>query len=309
MKRNFFLAVVFLLSTFTFGSSLIFSQEVSAEPAQCFELASNTGDDATRIIDCNSDPIKTWLDIYGVTPADDTCYAVQPSGYGIYQPPQPIGSATCVAWREAGTETVNTPAKCILAQGASIADLANGIVEAADYQDVECNDALLENIRNAGNVLAGFEPGKCYVITAEGYNVVPSTCDTALLRAIGDAIAQGELGDAPIVSLNPDRDAIANCGVARDQATPEEKERIARECLEINPIVQWAYLAINVLSAIAAVAIVTGIIVGGIQYSTAGANPQAVGAAKGRIINALIALLSLTFLYSFLQWLIPGGIF
>jgi hypothetical protein len=67
--------------------------------------------------------------------------------------------------------------------------------------------------------------------------------------------------------------------------------------------------AINLMAVLAGLAITGSVIVGGIQYSTAGGNPQATAKAKARITNAMIALLTLVFLYSFLQWLVPGGVF
>lgn len=74
-------------------------------------------------------------------------------------------------------------------------------------------------------------------------------------------------------------------------------------------ILKFIAVATNALGAIAGVVIVIMIIVGGIQYASAGANPQAVSAAKGKIRNALLALAMFIFMYSFLQWLIPGGVF
>lgn len=65
----------------------------------------------------------------------------------------------------------------------------------------------------------------------------------------------------------------------------------------------------NILSAIAGVVIVMMLIVGGIQYSAAGSNPQTVSAAKEKMRNALLALFIFTFMYAFLQWIIPGGLF
>ena len=50
------------------------------------------------------------------------------------------------------------------------------------------------------------------------------------------------------------------------------------------------------------------IVIGGIQYSAANGNPSAVQAAKDRIYKALLALVSFFLMWSFLQWLIPGGI-
>ncbi len=66
---------------------------------------------------------------------------------------------------------------------------------------------------------------------------------------------------------------------------------------------------INLLTALAGLAITASVIMGGIQYSTSGGNPQASAAAKKRIGNAILALLALVFLYTFLQWIVPGGIF
>lgn len=79
--------------------------------------------------------------------------------------------------------------------------------------------------------------------------------------------------------------------------------------LKTNPIVNDINLVINFLGALAGVVIVGAIIVGGIQYMTAGDNAQAVSAAKQRIINALIALFAYLLTFGFLQWLVPGGVF
>lgn len=72
-------------------------------------------------------------------------------------------------------------------------------------------------------------------------------------------------------------------------------------------IIQLVVGITNALSAIAGVVIVGVIVWGGIQYSSAGADPSKVQAAKGKITNALLALLLLIFGWSLLQWLIPGG--
>ena len=73
-------------------------------------------------------------------------------------------------------------------------------------------------------------------------------------------------------------------------------------------IIQIIVTITNFLAAAAAIVIVMMIIVGGIQYSASGADPSKVGAAKGKIINALIALLLLIFGFAFIQWIVPGGV-
>lgn len=65
----------------------------------------------------------------------------------------------------------------------------------------------------------------------------------------------------------------------------------------------------NVLSVGVGIIIVIMIIVGGIQYTMAGGDAGKVAAAKSRITNAIYALIAFFFLYAFLQWIVPGGIF
>lgn len=50
------------------------------------------------------------------------------------------------------------------------------------------------------------------------------------------------------------------------------------------------------------------IIWGGISYSAAGNNPEAINKARQRIAAGILALLTYILLYAFLNWLIPGGV-
>lgn len=76
-----------------------------------------------------------------------------------------------------------------------------------------------------------------------------------------------------------------------------------------NPIVKDINIFINFLAGLVGIVVVGAIILGGIQYTMAGDNPQAVSAAKKRITDGLIALVAFAFTYAFLQWLVPGGVF
>lgn len=69
----------------------------------------------------------------------------------------------------------------------------------------------------------------------------------------------------------------------------------------INPFIRLLSVAIGVVSVLM-------IVVGGVEYSSAGSDPQKVAAAKKRITNAIFALLAYIFLFAFLNWLIPGGV-
>ncbi len=79
--------------------------------------------------------------------------------------------------------------------------------------------------------------------------------------------------------------------------------------LEDNPIMKWIEFFINVLS----VTILAGgsvmIAWAGIQYMSARDNAQAVQAAKQKIWNVIFGLIAYFFLYAFIQWLVPGGVF
>jgi len=80
-------------------------------------------------------------------------------------------------------------------------------------------------------------------------------------------------------------------------------------CLERNPIVIWLNVLINITAGIIGVGAVLMLIVAGIQYITSRDNAQGVADAKKKIINVVIGLAAFVFLYAFLNWLIPGGVF
>lgn len=72
----------------------------------------------------------------------------------------------------------------------------------------------------------------------------------------------------------------------------------------------YSYLAaiVKFLAVGVGIVIVLMIIIGAIQYITSSGNPQAAAAAKGRITNAIIALLLFIFMSAILNFLVPGGI-
>lgn len=81
-----------------------------------------------------------------------------------------------------------------------------------------------------------------------------------------------------------------------------------QKCLKQSAFIQDINKFVNFAAAAVGVVVIAMIILGGVQYSMAGDNPNATGEAKKRIINSLIALAAFIFMYAFLQWLIPGGI-
>ena len=73
-------------------------------------------------------------------------------------------------------------------------------------------------------------------------------------------------------------------------------------------ITELIVTGIRILSGLVGVVVVAMIIVGGIQYALARDNPQAVSAAKQKIINAVFALIAYLSIYAFLEWIVPGGL-
>lgn len=92
--------------------------------------------------------------------------------------------------------------------------------------------------------------------------------------------------------------------VKRDSNAFKETDCSDRSCALYKDL----NLIISFLAAGVGVIVVIMIIVGGIQYSAAGGDPQKVSAAKTKIFNAVLALVTFIFLYAILDWLIPGGL-
>lgn len=111
----------------------------------------------------------------------------------------------------------------------------------------------------------------------------------------------------------PDATSTTNCNTTNSsersstcklQATCQDLKNHPEDC----KILDYLKSAIKVLSGLVGLVVVIMITVGGIQYSSARDNPQAVAAARGRIVNALIALVVYILTFAILQFLIPGGV-
>jgi hypothetical protein len=81
-------------------------------------------------------------------------------------------------------------------------------------------------------------------------------------------------------------------------------QAVAQNCI----VTKYIKPGIQFLSVGVGVIVLAMVIVGAIQYSASSGNPQTVGAAKKKIINAIIALLLYAFLFAFLNFIIPGGL-
>jgi FlaG/FlaF family flagellin (archaellin) len=112
---------------------------------------------------------------------------------------------------------------------------------------------------------------------------------------------QRTLADAPQLKQAEDTVSAQNC--------QDSSQNGIQTCLKGNPIVKDLNVIVNFLSAGVGIVVVGSLILGGIQYAMAGDSSDAVGKAKQRITNALFALVAFLLIFSFLQWIVPGGIF
>lgn len=142
------------------------------------------------------------------------------------------------------------------------------------------------------------EPGHCYLSSGSTTAVSISVTEIDCKKVIADPSDPQET----TATTTSTREEAINCDGKGDQAK-------LKECVEKNPLVARFTEFIDFLGIGVGVVVVTMIIIGGIQYVMAGPNPQAVSAAKKRILNAVIAFVAFLLLYSFMQWLVPGGIF
>ncbi len=106
-------------------------------------------------------------------------------------------------------------------------------------------------------------------------------------------------------TCGPNETYLSSNGKVNDNVCcPTGSETDATGCLfakYINPV-------IATLSVLAGIAVVIGIIMGGIQYSSSAGDPQKAAKGKSTITKALVGLVSFLFLYSALQFFSPGGI-
>jgi hypothetical protein len=94
-------------------------------------------------------------------------------------------------------------------------------------------------------------------------------------------------------------DANTDCGVDPALTTCSSPT-------DCNLVIKYLNPFIKLLSIITGTAVVIGIIVGAIQYSASGGDPQKTASAKKHIRNAILGLIAFIFLFAFLKFLAPG---
>lgn len=139
----------------------------------------------------------------------------------------------------------------------------------------------------------------------QGSDITPSAV------AADDTTSSTGGGEAGTLSGEGEEDRVVNSCSAGDQDCVKKTCKIGeREALTTQNciIIEYLVTGINLLSALAGMAIIGSIMMAGYQYMTAKDNSGQVDAARKRITWAMIALGIFIFMYAALNYLVPGGI-
>lgn len=199
------------------------------------------------------------------------------AGTGTPTPDQPYGNVctTIPVADQSGNVPTAPPPACN----------ANGL-------KLDSSETLTLNGENNSQDLYEFQTSTCYLeevgtSTNNGDPVwVPQNCSSAYFANPFSVNV-----NIPITADTSDT-AVTNCKIGSNTCNLTIKY--------INPIISF-------LATLVGIVVVISVVLGGIQYSASGDNPQAAAAAKKRIVTALIAAVAFLFLWGFLEFIIPGG--
>jgi hypothetical protein len=148
----------------------------------------------------------------------------------------------------------------------------------------------------------GVGTGNCYVFAAGSSGVSPTgvltDCESI---TVGRTAVQSPSGSAGGVDAGS---AIVGGSAPNTEQCKKTPLQANDDCL----ILKYTVAGINFLSALAGIALIASLMIAGFQYMTAQDDPGKVQKSKARIIQTLIALLLFIFMYSLLNFLVPGGV-
>lgn len=93
--------------------------------------------------------------------------------------------------------------------------------------------------------------------------------------------------------------------LGRDPAVNEDCRNDNSDC---NLVAKYVNPLINSLAILLGIAVVIGVIMGGIQYASSGGDPQKAATGKKHIKMAAVALIGYFLLFAFLEFMLPGGV-
>ncbi len=173
-------------------------------------------------------------------------------------------------------------------------------VYAAPPAPAKCFNQLAGTVylcNGANTVPAGggsFQEGNCYIYTSpqKGW-IKQQDCSLSQFATI----------DGNTLKVVPVATDTAACGKSVKSCCKVTSTGATRDCGFIKQINTF----ISFLSVIVGIACAFGIIIGGIEYSMSGGDPKKAASGKDHITKAVIAVVLFGFLYTFLQFIVPGG--
>ncbi len=157
------------------------------------------------------------------------------------------------------------------------------------------------------------QPDKCYQYAAINGDLLgtEADCNNAPFKKTGntvrcndDTLQTGAPGDSTDVICRNNGGYTASGDNILDNADCKVVDLNSGNCRIILRLNQL----INALSVLVGIVVTIMIIFGGIQYSAAGEDPNAVAKAKKHIAQAVLALVGYGITFAFLQYIIPGGL-
>lgn len=311
--------LVAILAFFGFvlvGLGAIAPSHALAAGPQCFASRDNI------ISGCHKVDTTTVEALEGVSSLpDNKCYLLTSTGTDA-APGIPtvttatVGDSNCNSWTTQAHQTSSSGAKCFKITGANInvGTWTQNAVPSGNVSSVSCTHSLI-TAQPSSSGTTSFADGRCYLIFSD-HSIYDQSCASVMqeiaaangaqthAQTSGNNTQYAAPAGKPSSSLSPSAQEAQIQQDCKDNSTAG-----LQNCVQKNPLIKDINDTITLLSGAIGVIVLIMIIVGGMQYMSAGGNAQKVTAAKGRITNAVLSLLALVFLYAFLQWVIPGGPF
>ncbi|HMT18625.1 MAG TPA: hypothetical protein PKD15_01175 [Candidatus Saccharibacteria bacterium] len=148
--------------------------------------------------------------------------------------------------------------------------------------------------------------GACLMKRSDSSTFVSVDCDSLLNSASTDI----DNPDVTSTDSSVDQNAFTGGKASLDSGATDSCAPGGGQSLNSDncAIIRYLVMTINFLSAVALMSIIGSIMFAGYQYMTAQDNSGAIQAAKKRITWALVALGLFIFMYSLLDYALPGGL-
>jgi hypothetical protein len=195
----------------------------------------------------------------------------------------------------------------LVATPAVYAGTSNGVSATVSY----CKDKIP---KKAEGGCTEANMNKLRSVAADGCNSKDTACIEQAAEKLVNKIAAKDPKNTK--DFNDALDAVTTAaqpgiggGAAIDHGPGAQGEHCSDNSSNCDLIKLYVNPFIRVLTLLVGLVVAASLIMGAVQYSASNGDAQKIAAAKSRISNTLLAFFAYAFLYAFLNFLIPGGIF